>query len=107
MQHLRDPEGTFSPTGSGMAECSAQQSTETPQRDPKASTLSADNSLLSWTWLLRETGQQGGRWTRPVLSQGDVLTETALVENTKGGCCFTPTLQKKHRTRFLSPLEVQ
>lgn len=67
-----------------MAECSAQQSTETPQRDPKASTLSADNSLLSWTWLLRETGQQGGRWTRPVLSQGDVLTGTALVENTKG-----------------------
>lgn len=61
MQHLRDPEGTFSPTGSGMVECSAKQSTETPQRDSKASMLSADNSLLSWTWLLRETGQQGGK----------------------------------------------
>lgn len=105
MQQLRDPEGTFPPTGSGMAEYSAKQSTETPQRDPKASTLSADNSLLSWMWLLRERGQQGGQG--PVLSQGDVLTRTVLVENTKGAVVSLQPCRRSTGQVFLSPLEVQ
>lgn len=89
IQNLKNLKGTASPSGSGVAGCSAMHSTETPQGDSKARTQSADMTLLSWTWMLRET--EGKDAQGPVVSHGD--SDWNRIHD-KEGCCLTSALQE-------------
>lgn len=105
IQNLKNLEGTFSPTGSGMTGHSATHSTEASQRDSRARTQSADMPLLRWTWLLRETeGDEGTEAQGPVVSHGHVLTGTESMTKT-----VVASLLPCRTTgcKFLSPLKAQ